>query len=129
VKSLCRGIGPSLLVVGVVEFLHVSDTSDVGSKLAMLVFLASLLPVLIAVKVAKDQRGNCNWPLVRANRSVWVSVFLIGLSQLVFLTPAKPLSPLALLSFGFEVVGVYLLARGIYRKKDLAKTPIPSAAP
>src|SRR6266478_22638 len=85
-------------------------------------FLASLIPVLVAVKVARDRRGSCSWPLDKVKSQMWVSILIIVASQVVIFTPARPFSPLALLSFVVEVFGVYRLSKAIYRKKDLAKS-------
>jgi hypothetical protein len=92
---------------------------DMASQLAS--FLASLVPVLVAIKVAKDRRGNCYWPLNKAKSQIWVSVMIILASQVVVFAPAQPFSPLALLSILVEAFGVYRLSRAIYRKRDLAK--------
>src|SRR5437870_3475851 len=48
-------------------------------------FLASLLPVLIAIKVAKGRRTNCNWTLRKAKSQICISILIIVLSQLVAL--------------------------------------------
>ncbi len=89
-------------------------------------FLASLLPALMAIKVAKDRRGSCNWSWDKAKSQAWISILVIALSQIVIFTPTQPFSPLALLSLVAEIFGVYRLSRAIYRKKDLAKPSSPS---
>jgi hypothetical protein len=90
--------------------------------------LASLVPVLAAILAALGRRAHCDWSLPKAKRQVWVSIFIIALSQLVMFAQAPPLSPLALLSLVLEVVGVYTLTRAICRKKDLARAVSPAVA-
>lgn len=84
------------------------------------------MPVLAAILAALGRRAHCDWPLPKAKRQVWVSIFIIALSQLGLLAP--PLSPLALLSLVLEVVGVYRLTRAICRKRDLARAISPAVA-
>ena len=88
----------------------------------------SLLPVLIAVKIAKDKRNNCHWPVDEANNKIIAAVLILILSQLIIFTPAQPFSLLSIVCFALEVCGVYMLARAIYRKKDLANVPATSTA-
>src|SRR5215469_11854653 len=93
-------------------------------------FLISVLPILFVVLVAKNKRGDCTLTLEVAKKQIVDSIFIIVLSQMVIFTPAKPLSPLALLFFALEVYGVYRLARAIYRKRDLtrAATAMPAVS-
>ena len=90
--------------------------------------LASLVPVLAAILAALGRRVHCDWSLPKAKHQVWVSIFIIALSQLVLFAPAQPLSPAALAALFLEVVGVYRLTRAICRKKDLVKAISPAVA-
>jgi hypothetical protein len=87
-------------------------------------FLASLVPVLLTIYVARGRRAHCAWTFKKANRQVWISILII---VVVIFIPAVPLSPLALILLVMEVFAVYRLTLALCRKKDLAK--IPASAP
>ena len=85
------------------------------------VFLIVLLPILIAVKIAKDGRKSCAWPLGEAKGQMVGAVLMIALSQVSFL-PWEGIPwflRLRIISASLLWYGVYRLARAIYRKRDL----------
>jgi len=85
-------------------------------------FLIVLLPILIAVKVAKDRRKSCTWPLYEAKGQMVGAGLMILLSQFfVFYMRAEPLSIVGIGSALLLWYGVYRLARAIYRRRDLKK--------
>lgn len=82
-----------------------------------------LLPILIAVKIAKSRRKNCNWSRSEANSNIWLAVLLVLLSQLgllvLFQRIPEPGSPASIASSLLLWYGVYLMARAVYRRLDL----------
>lgn len=86
----------------------------------ILLFLAVLLPILIAVKVAKNRRKSCAWGRDEANSQIIGAGLIILLSQFfVFYMRAQPLSIVGVALTLALWYGVYRLARAIYRKRDL----------
>lgn len=83
-------------------------------------FVIVLLPILIAVKIAKNRRKSCAWPLNEVNGQMIGAGLMILLSQLVvFYSRAESLSPVGICMALLLWYGVYRLARAIYRRWDL----------
>jgi hypothetical protein len=83
------------------------------------VLLAVLLPILVAIKIAKDRRNSCTWNVAQTRDHGAGAFFMIALALLAGFQRADALS---IFSIGRALLlwyGAYRMARAIYRKRDL----------
>lgn len=83
------------------------------------VFLVVLLPILIAVKIAKDRRKSCTWDESQAREQGAGAFFMIALALLAGFWRADATSIFGIGRALLLWYGVYRMARVIYRKRDL----------
>jgi hypothetical protein len=82
-------------------------------------YVIVLLPILISIKLAKDNRKSCDWSASTAANKTIAAGLMILLSLLAGLQNADAFSVFGIGRALLLWCGVYQLSRAIFRRRDL----------
>jgi hypothetical protein len=90
--------------------------------LALIVVLPPAL-VLILIGVARERRQLCRWSAMQARLWLWLGIIMIAVAVVVrALNPAITTRLIAISCWGLVWAGTYLIAKSVYRKRDIKST-------
>ena len=80
-----------------------------------------LLPILVAISIARSRRHKCNWPPNAIGDQIVGAILMISASiwAMFHFAEADPISVIGVGRMLLFWYGVYRLARAFYRKRDL----------
>jgi hypothetical protein len=90
-------------------------------------YVIVLLPILISIKLAKDNRKSCDWSASMATNQAIAAGLMILLSLLAGLWNADALSVFGIGRALLLWYGVYQLSRAIFRRRDLKSQLVVAA--
>ena len=100
----------------------------------MLLTWVLLVPIAIAIWVARYRRSHCTWQLAKAKRRLRVGIrilvywLLIPVLGLV-LNSASAFVLVMIVCWFVPVVGVYQISKAVYRQRDIKSAILTALAP